>query len=70
MATCRPERAAASRMRVMTAPCSSCVPCEKLRRKTSVPAAMSASSAPSAAQAGPMVAMILVSRPMKEAVAP
>ena len=64
MATCRPARSAAWRMRTTTAPCSAWVPCEKLRRKTSVPAAMSASSAPSAAQAGPTVAMILVSRPM------
>src|ERR1700693_6030615 len=46
----------------MTSPCVSCVPCEKLRRKTSVPAAISARSDSSLSHAGPMVAMILVWR--------
>ena len=42
--------------------CVSCVPCEKLSRMMSAPAAMSASSIASVSVAGPTVAMILVWR--------
>src|SRR5712692_756708 len=49
-------------MRAKVARCVSCVPCEKFRRKISVPPAMSASSMASESLAGPTVAMILVCR--------
>ena len=62
MATCRPARAAAPRMRWNVAAWLSWVPCEKFSRKMSTPAAMSASSARSLSQAGPTVAMIFVRR--------
>ena len=52
----------AARMRAKVAPCDSCVPCEKFRRKMSVPAAISASSIASESLAGPTVAMIFVCR--------
>ena len=44
------------------APCASCEPCEKLRRKTSTPAAMRSRSGASLLVAGPTVAMIFVRR--------
>jgi hypothetical protein len=60
MATGVPARSAARRMRSNVVRCESCVPCEKFRRKISVPAAMRASSMASLSLAGPTVAMILV----------
>ena len=63
MATSRPGRAAAARAPGRNvAACDSCVPCEKLSRKMSVPAAMSASSIASESLAGPIVAIIFVRR--------
>ena len=56
------RRDAAARMRSNVAACDSCVPCEKFRRKMSVPAAISASSIASESLAGPTVAMIFVWR--------
>jgi hypothetical protein len=47
-------------MRLMTSACVWCVPCEKLRRNTSVPAAIKARSDSSLSHAGPTVAMIFV----------
>ena len=60
IATSRCARRAAARIRSNVAPCESCVPCEKFRRKMSVPAAMSASRTSSLLLAGPTVAIILV----------
>ena len=51
-------RGGAARMRANVAACDSCVPCEKFRRKMSVPPAISASSTASESLAGPTVAMI------------
>ncbi len=56
------SRAAISRTLPITARCSSCVPCEKLRRKTSTPAWTSRSSCSGLREAGPTVATILVRR--------
>ena len=53
---------AARRIRCAEARCCSWVPCEKFRRKTSVPAAMRARTASSVSLAGPIVEMILVRR--------
>src|SRR5687768_16498733 len=62
MATGRPQRASASRMRRTTSACSACVPCEKLSRATSMPAAASRSRSATLDEAGPMVQTILVRR--------
>src|SRR5579872_607331 len=62
IATSRRARAAASRTRLNVADWDACVPCEKLRRKTSTPAAISPSSSGSVSLAGPTVAMIFVRR--------
>src|SRR6478609_8514236 len=62
MATWRLARCAALRISAKTAACSACVPCEKLRRITSTPAAINASSTAGFFEAGPIVAMILVCR--------
>src|SRR2546423_8440249 len=62
MATSHRARAAAARMRLYVADCVSAVPCEKFRRKMSVPAAISMSSTRSVSLAGPTVAMIFVRR--------
>src|SRR5438067_6528655 len=58
--TYRPTDMAASRMRLIVCACSSCVPCEKFRRKTSTPCVSRLSMTSSLLQAGPRVAMILV----------
>src|SRR4051812_12241083 len=47
-------------MSARTALCSSCVPWEKLRRKTSAPASMSCRSTSGVRDAGPMVTTIFV----------
>src|SRR5213594_3685092 len=62
MATGRPQRASASRMRRMTSACSACVPCEKLSRATSMPAAARRSSCSTVQDAGPIVQTIFVRR--------
>src|SRR5262249_5176037 len=62
MAMGRPQRGSPSRMRRTTWACSSCVPWEKFRRATSMPAATSRSSCSTAADAGPMGQTILVRR--------
>ena len=62
MPTCRPACEAISRMRAKDSAWDSCVPCEKLSRNTSTPAATSASSTSRLPLAGPTVAMILVWR--------
>ena len=53
-------RAAASRTRRYVSACVSCVPCEKLRRNRSTPAATRSRMPASLAVAGPTVATILV----------
>ncbi len=58
----RRSRAAISRTALTTARCSSCVPCEKLRRKTLTPASISCSSFSGLREAGPTVATIFVRR--------
>ena len=62
MATGRFQRTSASRMRWMTSACSACVPCEKFRRATSMPAAARRSSCATVEDAGPMVHTIFVRR--------
>ena len=61
-ATVRPISALTARMRGTVCSSSSCVACEKLRRKTSTPAAMACRRCSSEASAGPSVATILVWR--------
>jgi len=60
IATSLLARRAAARTRANVAACDSCVPWEKLRRKTSTPASMSRPSTSGARDAGPIVATILV----------
>ncbi len=62
MATALRWRALASRMYPMARAWSSCVPCEKLRRATSMPAAMRASMPSGVFEAGPMVHTIFARR--------
>src|SRR5512145_2485491 len=65
IATARCRRRESSRMRRMTSVLAEWSPCEKLRRKTSAPTSIRASSICSDAQAGPTVATILVRRNMR-----
>ena len=58
----RPLACAARRTRAIVSPCASCVPCEKLKRKTSTPASISSPITRSELDAGPSVAMIFVFR--------
>ncbi len=62
IATGRPQRASPSRMRWISSACPACVPCEKLSRATSMPAATSWSSASREALDGPSVQTMRVRR--------
>src|SRR6185437_11562920 len=62
MPTSRPAAAEAARTALARARWSSGWPCERLRRTTSTPSAISFSSMPGASLAGPSVATILVRR--------
>src|SRR5437899_1134672 len=57
-----PHRDSPSRILRMTSAWSACVPCEKFRRATSMPAATRRSSASAVPLAGPMVQTIFVLR--------
>src|SRR5689334_12475260 len=59
MATGLFASAASRRMSWMVAACSSCVPCEKFTRATSMPLSISARNTSSERDAGPIVATIL-----------
>ena len=54
---------AASRNRWMRPECSACVPCEKLRRATSMPSRISSPMHSAESQAGPIVQTIFARRP-------
>jgi hypothetical protein len=58
--TCRSKGRLSDRISARTAACSSCVPCEKLSRKTLTPASISCRNAAGLREAGPIVATILV----------
>ena len=58
----RPLCVAARRTRAIVSAWPSCVPCEKLKRKTSTPASINSRMAASVLDAGPSVAMIFVFR--------
>ena len=56
----RPKRASAPRIRRITSACSAWVPCEKLSRATSMPAATRRSSISTLEDEGPIVQTIFV----------
>ena len=62
MATSRPLRSAARRMASAVSACCSGVPCAKLSRATSMPAAIIRSRTSGSREDGPMVATIFVDR--------
>src|SRR5262245_20161270 len=59
-ATCCPISLLIRRMSARTSECSSCVPCEKFRRKTSTPATINFRRTSGDRDAGPIVATIFV----------
>ena len=67
IATSRPARSAAARIRPAVSACWSGVPWAKLRRATSIPASTIAVSTSTSWEAGPMVATILVERMRRSA---
>ena len=62
IATCLPSAALSARTISNRAPCSSCVPCEKLSRATSMPASISPRMPSRVSTAGPMVQTIFARR--------
>src|SRR5262245_54680638 len=60
MPACRPVSRLIARTSARTVECSSCVPCEKLSRKTLTPASINRRRTAGDRDAGPIVATILV----------